>query len=162
MISTISFSLQRKSMLVPEKLKSFLDNRWLVFVCAIWVLGEFVGFLAGGLVEVFPIWSIMLNFVGYGLIWLLVTSRLPTLPLWILSTQPFFYCLFVNCFSLPQFVQINDLLCSYASLYLSEPMTRHATTQQLWLQNFPRNRGPIVGILKGFAGLTGAIVTQIP
>ncbi|KAH7578571.1 hypothetical protein JRO89_XS01G0400300 [Xanthoceras sorbifolium] len=132
-------------MLVPEKLKRFLDNRWLVFVCAIWVqsfagvgyvfgsispviksnmgynqrqicilgvakdLDEFVGFLAGGLVEVLPIWSIMLigalqNFVGYGLVWLIVTGRLPTLPLWMGS-----YC----------------------------------------------------GILKGFAGLTGAILTQI-
>ncbi|KAK3183146.1 hypothetical protein Dsin_030432 [Dipteronia sinensis] len=112
-------------MLVTEKLKSFLNNRWLVFVCAIWVmsfagvgyvfgsispvikknlgynqrqicilgvakdLGEFVGFLAGGLVEVFPIWSIMLigavlNFVGCAL------------------------------------------------LYFLEPMARHATTLQLW------------------------------
>lgn len=53
-------------------------------------LGEFVGFLAGSLVEVFPIWSIMLigvvlNFVGYGLIWLIVTGQLPSMPLWIVS-----------------------------------------------------------------------------
>jgi len=29
------------------------------------------------------------------------------------------------------------------------------------VQNFPRSRGPMVGILKGFLGLTSAILTQI-
>lgn len=54
-------------------------------------LGDSIGFVAGSFVEYFPIWSVMLigaiqNLVGYGLVWLIVTSRLPSLPLWVVSS----------------------------------------------------------------------------
>lgn len=53
-------------------------------------LGDSIGFLPGTLVEILPVWSINLigvlqNFVGYGLVWLIVTNRLPSLPLWVVS-----------------------------------------------------------------------------
>lgn len=111
---------------LPENLKTFVNNRWLVFVCAMWIqscagvgylfgsispviksamgynqrqvallgvakdLGDSIGFVAGSLVEVLPVWSLMLigvvqNFVGYGLVWLIVTNKLPALPLWVVS-----------------------------------------------------------------------------
>lgn len=109
-----------------EKVRAFVNNRWLVFVCAMWVqswagigylfgsispviksamgynqrqvamlgvakdLGDSIGFVAGSLCEVLPIWGIMLigvvqNFVGYGVVWLVVTQKLPSLPLWVVS-----------------------------------------------------------------------------
>lgn len=109
------------------KLRTFVNNRWLVFVCAMWVqscagigylfgsispvikssmgynqrqvallgvakdLGDSIGFAAGSLCEIFPIWVIMLigavqNFVGYGLVWLIVTQTLPAWPLWVVSS----------------------------------------------------------------------------
>lgn len=53
-------------------------------------LGDSVGFLAGSLCEVLPLWGTLLvgaiqNFVGYGCVWLVVTGRAPILPLWAVS-----------------------------------------------------------------------------
>lgn len=112
--------------MLQGKLRSFLNNRWLVFVAAMWMqscagigylfgsispviksslgynqrqlaslgvakdLGDSVGFLAGTLCEVLPLWAALLigalqNLIGYGWVWLVVTGRVPVLPLWVVS-----------------------------------------------------------------------------
>ncbi|KAL7145913.1 hypothetical protein ABFS83_06G006100 [Erythranthe nasuta] len=159
-----------------ESLSSFFNNRWLVFVAAMWVqscagigylfgsisptiktslnynqrqvarlgvakdLGDSVGFLAGGLSEILPLWGVLLigavqNFVGYGWVWLVVTGGAPVLPLWAM-------CILI-------FVGTNGETYFNTAALVS------------CVQNFPKSRGPVVGILKGFAGLGGAILTQM-
>ncbi|KAK6135100.1 hypothetical protein DH2020_031163 [Rehmannia glutinosa] len=161
---------------LTENLSSFLNNRWLVFVAAMWIqscagigylfgsisptikkslnynqrqvarlgvakdLGDSVGFLAGSLSEILPLWGALLigaiqNFVGYGWVWLVVTGRAPVLPLWAM-------CILI-------FVGTNGETYFNTAALVS------------CVQNFPKSRGPVVGILKGFAGLGGAILTQI-
>lgn len=109
-----------------ERVSLFVNNRWLVFVAAMWIqscagigylfgsisptiktslnynqrqiarlgvakdLGDSVGFLAGSLCEILPLWGALLvgalqNFVGYGWVWLVITRRVPVLPLWAVS-----------------------------------------------------------------------------
>ncbi|KAL5216868.1 hypothetical protein ABZP36_008269 [Zizania latifolia] len=161
---------------VAERLRAFSTNRWLVFVAAMWLqsmagigylfgaispvvksalgfnqrqvaalgvakdLGDCVGFLAGTLSSMLPVWVMLLigaaqNFLGYGWLWLIVTRQAPALPLWMM-------CVLI-------FVGTNgETYFNTASLVTC-------------IKNFPKSRGPTVGILKGFAGLSSAILTQL-
>lgn len=119
---------------LSERFSSFFNNRWLVFVAAMWIqscagigylfgsisptiktslnynqrqvarlgvakdLGDSVGFLAASLSEILPLWGAVLvgaiqNFVGYGWVWLVVTGKVPVLPLWAVSIHPISFIL---------------------------------------------------------------------
>lgn len=57
-------------------------------------LGDAVGFMTGLLCEILPIWGALLvgaalNLVGYGWVWLVVTSQVPVLPVWAVSASLF-------------------------------------------------------------------------
>lgn len=101
--------------------------------------GENVGLLAGVLCNKLPPWTLLCTgalcgFVGYGSLWLVVSGQIAPIPYW-------------------QMFVLQCIASNSATWFNTAVLVT-------CMRNFPHSRGTVVGILKGFVGLSAAIFAQ--